>query len=158
VISEQSFGLTLDSGLLVADVTAGKPLESAELMSLAAAATALYVSVALESRTLGSVDKCRDLWAEAAGLFDELHNSWTGIESDDPNIHWLRGRLEHYQLICEDRTSLYTITEKERLLHAKGKESEMSDPEPVREFSRVETPHRYGRQYGRWNVVRKAAD
>jgi hypothetical protein len=70
VISEQAFGLTLDNRLLVADVTAGRPLESAELMGLAASVTALYISVALESRTR---------WLSPVSQLASRH-------SDDPSV------------------------------------------------------------------------
>jgi hypothetical protein len=161
VIQEFAFSLPADSYLLRAQVTAGEPIDQAEVLSLMAIAQSLFVSTTLESRTLNRVDDCRQLWTEAARLFSELCDSWAGIESADPQFKWLRGRLEHYQSLCEDRESLYSISERERLLHARSKESEMSDPEPhpepVREFSRVETPHQYGRQYGRF-VARKASD
>jgi hypothetical protein len=159
VIQEFAFSLPADSYLLRAQVTAGEPIDQAEVLSLMAIAQSLFVSTTLESRTLNRVEDCHQLWSEAAGLFSELCDSWGGIpKSDDPNIHWLRSRLEHFRSLSEDRCELYHITEKERLEHAKCKEAEMSDPEPVREFSRMETPHRYGRQYGRWNVARKATE
>jgi hypothetical protein len=63
-------------------------------------------------------------------MLSELRDSWAGIESGDPSVAWLRNRLAHYRALCEDRRGLYSITEKERLLHAKCKECEMSDPEP----------------------------
>jgi hypothetical protein len=128
LISEQAFGLTLDNGLLVADVTAGGPLESAELMGLVAGMTALYLSVTLESRTLGSVDKCHRLWSQAARLFSKLCDSWTGIESGEQSVAWLRGRLEHYRSLCLDRCELYRVTEIERQVYAKRKASD-SDSE-----------------------------
>jgi hypothetical protein len=134
VISEQAFGLTLDNGLLVADVTAGGPLESAELMGLAAGVTALYVSVTLESRTLGSVDKCHRLWLETAALFAELCDSWTGIESTDPGVQWLRGRLEHYHFLSLDRVELYDVSEQERADYQERRSIEVETSFGEREF------------------------
>jgi hypothetical protein len=104
-------------------VTAGEPIDQAEVLSLMAIAQSLFVSTTLESRTLDRVEDCHKLWTEAARLFSELCDSWAGIpESHDPNIHWLRGRLEHYRSLCEDRESLYSISERERLAHVARKE------------------------------------
>jgi hypothetical protein len=146
VIQEFAVCLPADSGLLRASVIAGEPIDQTEVLSLAAIAQSLFVSITLESRTLNRVEDCLGLWADAARLFSELCNSWDSVpESGEPSITWLRGRLEHYRSLCEDRCELYSISEQERLLHAKCKEAEMSDngsssseSEPVRDFSKLE--------------------
>jgi hypothetical protein len=94
-IQEFAYSLPLDNGLLVADITAGKPIDQTEVLSLAAAIQSIYISVALESRALGRIDACHQVWSEAAGLFSELCDS--PDEGHDPQ------------------------------------------PEPVREFSKLET-------------------
>jgi hypothetical protein len=113
-----------------------------------AIAHSLFVSTTLESRTLDRVDACHQLWSEAARLFSELCDSWTGIESTDPGVQWLRGRLAHYRELCEDRCELYHVTESARRLYAKRKvfdsDSEYSlgtrgAIEPIRGFSKLET-------------------
>jgi hypothetical protein len=119
VISEQAFGLTLDNGLLVQSVSTGEPPDNAELLSLAAAAQALYISAALESRALGRIDACYRLWLETAALFAELCDSWAGVQSTDPGVRWLRGQLAHYRSLCVDRCELYRVTESERRVFAK---------------------------------------
>jgi hypothetical protein len=118
VIQEFAFSLPADSCLLRASVAAGEPIDQAEVLSLAAAIQSIYISVALESRALGRIDACHQLWAEAAGLFSELCDSWVGIDSDDPQVHWLRGRLTHFASLARDRMSLYDVSERERLAHA----------------------------------------
>jgi hypothetical protein len=124
-INEFSFSLPLDNGLLIADIENGLPIDSVEVLSLASQAQSLFISTTLESRLLGSVDKCHQLWSEAAGLFSELCDSWAGIES------------------CVDRCELFSITEEDRSEYAErrsGLPDEGHDPqlEPSAEFSRVE--------------------
>jgi hypothetical protein len=137
IISEQAFGLSLDNGLLVAEIAAGEPVKSTEFMSLAAGATALYVTVALESRTLGSVEKCRELWGQAAQMFDELCDSWTGIPEAEQSVEWLRDQLGHYRSLCQDRKSLYSVSEKERQVFA-GQKGD-SPPRPEQSVKELES-------------------
>jgi hypothetical protein len=118
---EFAFSLPADSCLLRASVAAGEPIDQAEILSLIALSHSLFVSITLESRTFDRIDKCHALWSEAAGLFSELCDSWTGIESDDPSVAWLHDRLEHYRLLCEDRCELYHVTESARRVYAKRK-------------------------------------
>jgi hypothetical protein len=108
ISQEFSFSLPLDNGLLRQSVMAGEPIDLAEVLSLAAMAQALFISVTLESRTLEWVNECYELWAEAARLFGELCDSWAGVESGEQSIAWLRGQLTHYHELCEDRMSLYS--------------------------------------------------
>ena len=147
-INEFSFSLPLDNGLLIADIQNGLPIDSVEVLSLASQAQSLFISTTLESRALGSVDKCHQLWSEAAGLFSELCDSWAGIDSDEQSIIWLRGRLVHYHELALDRCGLYSISESERLMFARCKAFESDSKysfgtrgeiEPVREFSKLET-------------------
>jgi hypothetical protein len=134
VISEQAFGLTLDNGLLVADVVAGKPTDQTEVLSLMAMAESLYVTATLESRQLGNVQACHQLWAEVARLFNELCNGWTDVRSDDQSIVWLKSRLNHFQNLCRDRTSLYTISEAERRQYQERRSIEVETSFGEREF------------------------
>ena len=146
IVQEFAISLPADSSLLRASVITGEPIDQAEILSLMAIAEALYISVTMESRTLGSVDACHQLWSQAARLFNELCDSWTGIEVREPSITWLRGRLAHYRSLCDDRRGLYSITESDRREHAKCKESEMrsadaaEEPQPFspREISRLD--------------------
>ena len=69
--------LPLDNGLLAAAIAAGEPPEHAEILSLAAAVQAIYLSVTLEARELGRIDACYALWHETAGLFTDLCSAWT---------------------------------------------------------------------------------
>ena len=42
----------------------------------------------------------------------------------DPNIRWLRGRLDHFRSLSLDRCELFSVTESERLECAKRKADE----------------------------------
>jgi hypothetical protein len=142
ILQEFSFSLVTDCHLLVQDLADQKSVPLDEVISLAAIAEALFNSTTLESRTLGSVDKCYQLWSEAAGLFDRLVTVWADVDSADSNIHWLRGRLAHYHELAIDRVDLFSITESDRREHAKCRETEMSsetETEPVAEFTALET-------------------
>ena len=93
ILQEFAFCLPADSSLLRADVISGEPIDQSEVWSLGAMATALFISVTIESRTLDRVDAARELWSETARLFTELCESWASIDCDDPSITWLRARL-----------------------------------------------------------------
>lgn len=89
VIQEFGFSLPADSGLLRASVIAGEPIDQTEVLSLAAIAQSLFVSTTLESRMLNRVEDCRQLWSDAARLFDELCDSWVSVpEFGEPSIAW----------------------------------------------------------------------
>jgi hypothetical protein len=138
----QDFGLSisLDCGLLRASLAAGEDVPAVEILSLAAAAEAIYLSATLESRRMERVKDCHTLWTETAQLFGDLYDSWGGVQSDDPSIIWLRSRLEHYRELAADRLSLFSITEADRLEFAQVKETgQQPAPEPTAQpFSRVE--------------------
>jgi hypothetical protein len=145
-IQEFAFSLPADAGLLRASVSAGEPIDQTEVLSLAAMAQSLFVTATIESRRLDRVEDCRRLWEETAQVFEELCSVWADMASNDPNIHWLRGRLAHYQSLCRDRELLYSISKAERLTYAANREIETEtsfgtrgDIEPVREFSKLET-------------------
>lgn len=125
IVSEAAFGLKLDNGLLVSEIANGQSPDYAEALSLAALAQSLYISVSMESRQLGDIAKCHRLWAEVAQLFDELCGTWTDVESDDPQIHWLRSRLTHFQSLCRDRMALYDVSERQRLAHAARRDADL---------------------------------
>lgn len=118
----QEFALSLpvDCGLLRADIESGAPIDQAEILSLAALAQALFVTVTIESRTLDKVDDCRALWAEATGLFEELCSSLADLNSD-LSVRWLRSRLIHFRDQAADRKEMFTISERARLEHAKNR-------------------------------------
>jgi hypothetical protein len=143
IVSELTFGLKSDNAMLSESIICGEKAELSEALSLVAMAESLYVTATLESRALGKIADCRQLWVEVAELFGELCDSWTDVKSGDPSVEWLRGRLRRLLELSADRCELYSITEKERRAHAKCKESEMLEhqlqPETVREFSKLET-------------------
>jgi hypothetical protein len=130
VIQEFAYGLSTDSALLRVQVIAGEQIDQAEVLSLAAMAQSLFITTTLASRELGRIDDYRRLWGETARLFGELCSAWADTASDEQSITWLRGRLEHFWLLCEDRTSLYSVSESDRKQHAKCRESELHNPEP----------------------------
>jgi hypothetical protein len=134
IISEATFGLKLDNGLLVSEIAGGQSPDYAEVLSLAAMAESLYVTATLESRQLGNVQACHQLWAEVARLFNELCNGWTDVRSDDQSIVWLKSRLNHFQNLCRDRTSLYTISEAERRQYQQRRSIEVETSFGEREF------------------------
>jgi hypothetical protein len=47
------------------------------------------------------------------------------VDTDDSNIAWLRGRLNHYRELALDRVELYDVTERERLEYQEHKAIEM---------------------------------
>jgi len=81
--------------------------------------------VTLESRQLGNVRACFELWTEAARLFSELCDQWTDVQTDDPSIVWLRGRLRRFYELAQDRVSLYSINEAERWKYQARKDTEL---------------------------------
>jgi hypothetical protein len=133
-IQEFASSLLADAGLLRASVSAGEPIDQTEVLSLAAMAQSLFVTVTVESRKFDRVNACHQLWTEAAKLFSELCDSWAGIESDDPQVKWLRGRLTHFAELCRDRTSLYAISERERSEYQERRSIEVETSFGEREF------------------------
>ena len=119
LIQDFACSLPADAGLLHADVCAGAPIDQGEVLSLVAASQALFVSACTESRTLDSIDKRRELWADVARLFDELCASWADVNSSDPQIAWLLARLRRYRDLALDRTEIYLVTESQRIQHSK---------------------------------------
>jgi hypothetical protein len=105
----QDFALSicLDNALLATSVTAGEAVPPSEILSLAAGAQAIFITATLESRAFDRVHDHFMLWSELSQLFAELCDSWTNVQSSDPDITWLRGRLEHFRDLCCDRTELY---------------------------------------------------
>jgi hypothetical protein len=121
-IQEFAYCLPADAGLLHASVSAGEPIDQTEVLSLAAMAQSLFVTATIESRRLDRVKDCRRLWGETAQVFVELCSAWADVTSNDPNITWLRARLEHYRSLCEDRESLYNVSDRERMTYAANRE------------------------------------
>ncbi len=97
-------------------------ISEAEVLSLGAAIQAIYITVTLEARALDHIQDCHALWAGIASLFNELCACWSGADSNDPAIAWLRQRLRHFQTLTIDQTQLYEVTTAERLRHAKNRE------------------------------------
>ena len=127
--------LPLDNGLLAAAIAAGEPPEHAEILSLAAAVQAIYLSVTLEARELGRIDACYALWHETAGLFTDLCSAWTREPAHpDPDIQWLKSRLEHFQSLALDRVELYAVSQADRRQFAEIKDlgfaNNPSSPQP----------------------------
>jgi hypothetical protein len=135
----QDFGLSvsLDCGLLRASLAAGEEVALPEIMSLAAAAEAIYLSATLESRQMNRVRDCHALWSETARLFEELSTSWADTGCLEPQITWLQSRISHFAELCRDRQELYTITQTERQIFANGQKggSPPKPENPVKEFS-----------------------
>ena len=125
IVSELVFGLKSDNAMLSESILCGEKVELSEALSLAAMAESLYVTATLESRALGKIADCHQLWIGATELFTELHDSWVGIESGDPSVEWLRGRLRRLLELSADRCELYSITEAERLKHAARRDVEL---------------------------------
>jgi hypothetical protein len=109
-----AFSVSLDNGLLRQSIASGESIPPSEILNLAAAIEAIYISVTLESRQMDRVRDCHLLWSEFAQLLGELCNSWTGVDTDDPSITWLRNRLQHYLELAYDRRELFTVSERER--------------------------------------------
>lgn len=113
-LQDFALSVSLDSGLVRQSIAVGEQISPAEILSLAAAIEAIYISVTLESRQMDRVRDCHLLWSELAQLLGELCASWTDVASDDPNVVWLRGRLQHYLELTRDRVELYSVSESER--------------------------------------------
>jgi hypothetical protein len=122
IVSELAFGLKSDTALLTESIVCGEKAELSEAMSLAAMVESLYITATLESRQLGQVQACFELWAEVARLFDELYVWWIDVRTDDPSIVWLRSRIRHFRELAQDRCELYNVSERERLIYAANRE------------------------------------
>ena len=126
IIQELAIGLKLDNALCSSECASGQiPRAREEILSLAAAIQAFYVSIALESRSLGRIDACYALWTDAAQLFKELCDAWipaTDALKANPDLLWLKARLEHFRALALDRTEIYAVSEGERREFAKTKD------------------------------------
>ena len=142
-IQEFAFSLPTDSGLLRTSVVAGEPIDQAEVLSLTAMAQSLFVTITIESHALDRVSDCFSLWTEASELFNALRDSWVNVDSDDPQVKWLRGRLAHYAELCQDRRLLYRVSESDRVAFSSCRESEMraEAPEVPQDFTPREVAH-----------------
>ena len=109
--------------LLVTEVAAGVEMPEAEVLSLAAAAEAIYLTATLESRELERIADHHKIWLKVFRLFDELTQAWANIEPDEESIEWLRGRLPAFAGFGSDRVEMFSISEKERLKHVKARDS-----------------------------------
>ena len=121
-LQDFAFSISLDCGLLRQSLAAGETVPPAEILSLAAAVEAIYISVTLESRQLDRVDACHKLWSQAAELFAELTQAWVDVASNDTSIIWLRGRITHFADLASDRAQLYSVNEKDRRKYREGRE------------------------------------
>ena len=127
-LSDFAPSVSLDNALLRQSVVSGEVIPAGEILSLAATAQAIFISVTLESRALAHVKDRHRVWAEAAGLFAELCACWTDVDStessgsvDDMQIHWLSHRLRHFRDLALEQTRLYSISETERRRHARDR-------------------------------------
>jgi hypothetical protein len=111
----------VDSALLRQTVASGEKIQLGAVLSLAAAVEAIYISAVLHTRELPRVQARQKVWVEVSRLFTELAGTWTGANSGDPPIQWLRDRLEHFRELAIDQSELYVITLRERLRHAKNR-------------------------------------
>jgi hypothetical protein len=133
-LQDFALSVSLDSGLLRQSIAAGEQIPPAEILSLAAAIQGIYISVTLESRQIDRVRDCYLLWSELAQLLDELCASWTDVASDDPNVVWLRGRLQHYLELARHRVELYSVSESERRKFQERRSIEVETSFGEREF------------------------
>jgi hypothetical protein len=128
IIQDFALGICLDCGLLRQSLAAGEAIPPGEILSLGSAAEAIYITACLESRTLDRIGACHKLWSQTAQLFEELAQAWVDVASgdenvvEDQNIQWLRGRIAHFAALCQDRVSIYTISETDRRKYREGRE------------------------------------
>jgi hypothetical protein len=106
-LQDFALSISLDCGILRRSLAAGEQIPPAEILSLASAAEAIFITATLESRQLDRVRDCHQLWSRVAELFGELTQTWVDVTSDDANIVWLRGRLTHFMELALDRMELY---------------------------------------------------
>jgi hypothetical protein len=144
ILQEFSFSLVTDCHLLVQDLVDQKNVPLPEVISLGSQAEALYISVVLTSRGLGAIRQCHDLWNETAQLFDGLCRILAEAGSKDLSVAWLGNRLEHFRSLAEERREIYDVTEEDRSEYAERRsglpdEEPQRQPEPVAEFSKLET-------------------
>ena len=136
--------------MLAMAVLAGEQVAPGEIVESMASALALYNLATLASRELDRVKDCYTLWHGVHTEFEALCQAWEGVPQNGELTGWHRAQLRRLLDLCADRISLYNISERERLAHALGKESAMSDPEPhpepVRESAAIE--HRV------WKAIR----
>jgi hypothetical protein len=133
-LQDFALSVSLDSGLLRQSIAAGEQIPPAEILSLAAVIEAIYISVTLESRQMDRVRDCYLSWSELAHLLGELCASWTDVASDDPNVVWLRDRLQHYRELARDRVELYSVSESERREFQERRSIEVETSFGEREF------------------------
>ena len=130
--SDFSTGLTLDNSLLRSDVARGQVAPVGEVLSLIALAQSLYVMTTLTTRSMDRIDDCRRVWTETAAVLDEVLKVWRGVQSDDPNVLWMLGKIEHFRSLAFDRVEMFSISEKERVAHAANRGSSDFEPFSVR--------------------------
>jgi hypothetical protein len=109
----------LDNALLREDIARGEAVPIDEILSLAAAAQAIYLTATIESRELDGITQCHKLWADVAKLFDELCAPWTDVKTDEEQIQWLLARLRRYRDLALDRVSIYEVTTSQRVAHSR---------------------------------------
>jgi hypothetical protein len=100
-------------------------IPKAEVLSLAAAAQAIFISATLTSRELERIQDCHALWSELSQLFEDLCNSWTGIDAREESIIWLRARLRHFRDLAQDRKEMFSVTEKDRRRHGRTRDAQI---------------------------------
>jgi hypothetical protein len=116
----------LDNALLRCDVVSGRAVPLPEILSLAGMAEAIFISATCEARSSDRVKDCRTLWAGIAELYAELAEAWVDVScNENQSILWLRSRLEHFRSVALDRREMFTVTEKERLKHAKDRDADI---------------------------------
>ena len=117
-------GLTLDNSLLRSDVARGQVAPVGEVLSLIALAQSLYVMTTITTRSMDRIDDCRRVWAGTAAVLDEVLAVWKGVQSDDPNVLWMLKKIEHYQSLALDRVEMFSVSEQQRLRHAKTRDAD----------------------------------
>lgn len=108
IVQDFAFSVKLDCGLLIESLAAGEAVQYSEVLSLAAAVQAIYVTVTLESRQLSRIQQCFELWSETAELLKELCAGWIDVATTEPAVKWLQTQMEHYHGLALDRVELYS--------------------------------------------------
>jgi hypothetical protein len=128
LIQEFDSSLPIDNGMLIADIKNGVPITERDIIDVVINSRALFVLSTLACRELPRVEDCFKLWTETAELITGLCASWAQVAADDyPQVGWLLTELRRLQTLCIDRVELYTISEQQRLEHAKTRDADFED-------------------------------
>jgi hypothetical protein len=77
-------------------------------------AQALHITVALECRSLETVEQHRKLWNKAYEFFDTACRIWADAPSDGELVSTHRALLIHLREMTQDRVEFYTLSTSDR--------------------------------------------